>query len=90
MQKEIIRSFKNSFPALIHDVDLKFKPHITIAYRDLGPEKFKEAWKEYQIKIFNAVFEVTDIHLLQHNTKQWNIISTYALQNGLAKQTECN
>jgi 2'-5' RNA ligase len=78
-QTEIIRSFKNLFPHLVTDFDLKFHPHMTIAYRDLSFEKFQDAWKEYRTKVYRAIFTVENIYLLQHDRKQWNIISTHPL-----------
>ncbi len=83
MQKEIIASFSSLFPADIHPVDVKFNPHVTIAYRDLSPEMFSKAWEEYKIKSFNSEFEVDAFYLLQHDTKKWNIISTYSLSRKL-------
>jgi 2'-5' RNA ligase len=83
MQKEIIASFSSIFPEDIHPVDVRFKPHITIAYRDLSPEMFSKAWEEYKLKSFIAEFEVDAFYLLQHDTKKWNIISTYSLSQQL-------
>ena len=80
LQNEIIRSFKNLFPHLVTDFDLKFHPHMTIAYRDLSFEKFQEAWKEYSRKEYSAVFKVENVYLLQHDKKQWNIIASYSLE----------
>lgn len=80
LHSEIIRSFKNSFPTRVHNTDVAFKPHITIAYRDLTPEKFREAWKEYKNKEYSAFFKVDCFHLLQHDTKQWHSIQTYRLK----------
>jgi len=80
LQNEIIRSFKNSYPTHIQNTDLKFKPHITIAYRDLTPENFREAWKEYKHKVYNALVDADSFHLLQHDTKQWNVIETIHLK----------
>jgi len=74
VQKEMIAGFKNYFPAQAQYTDLKFRPHLTIAYRDLTLQKFREAWKEYKAKCFHAILEVTGIYLLQHDTRQWNII----------------
>jgi 2'-5' RNA ligase len=74
MQKAIITSFKEYYPAQAHPTDLRFNPHITIAYRDLTLENFREAWKEYKTKSFNALFEVNGVCLLQHDSRQWNII----------------
>ena len=83
IQKEIIAGFSSLFPKDIHPVDAQFKPHVTIAYRDLMPEMFSKAWGEYKLKSFNAEFEVDAFYLLQHDTKKWNIISTYSLTQQL-------
>jgi 2'-5' RNA ligase len=78
LQKEIIRSFRIAYPGLeITDIEIKFKPHITIAYRDLMPDKFSEAWNTYKAKEFRAAFDVSSFHLLQHDGKMWNIIETH-------------
>ena len=79
LQTEIISNFKISFPNLVDRFDLNFEPHMTIAYRDLSFENYVEAWKEYQAKEFKALFEVKRFYLLQHDTRQWNIITTYLL-----------
>ena len=81
LQKEIIRSFRINYPELeILGLELKFKPHITIAYRDLMPDKFAEAWDLYKAKKFSSVFDVDSFHLLQHNGRMWNIIETVPLR----------
>ena len=43
---------------------------------------FTKAWQEYENKSFNADFEVDAFYLLQHDTKNWNIIATKSLQQG--------
>jgi 2'-5' RNA ligase len=79
-QKEIIRSFHNHFPQItIMDVEHKFTPHITIAYRDLEFARFQEAWKIYQDKEYKRTFTVNDFHLLQHDDVKWNVVETYTL-----------
>jgi len=80
LQKAIINSFKTAYPALAHKTDFKFKPHITIAYRDLTPGNFNEAWKEYKMRSYHAEFEIIAVYLLQHDTRQWNIISALSLK----------
>jgi 2'-5' RNA ligase len=79
LQQQIIENFIGAFSEDVHPVDIKFKPHITVAYRDLTPDYFSKAWKEYNDKPFDAVFEIDAFYLLQHDTKKWNIISTYSL-----------
>lgn len=81
LQKEIIKNFRLLCPQEpIMDLEIKYRPHMTVAYRDLDPEKFRQAWKEYQAKEYAATFTVNDFHLLQHNGKEWKIISTYSLK----------
>jgi hypothetical protein len=60
--------------------ELEFRPHMTIAYRDLRPNLFKQAWKEYETRKYVAEFDVNSFHLLQHDGKAWNIISSYNLE----------
>ena len=79
IQREILVDFKKLFPGNVHPVDLNFKPHVTIAYRDLEPEQFSKAWSEYKDKKYSAVFKVNGFYLLQHDKKKWNLISTYSL-----------
>ncbi|MFT3703108.1 MAG: 2'-5' RNA ligase family protein [Agriterribacter sp.] len=75
LQKELIRSFRIKYPAIkVLDLELRFKPHITVAYRDLSPEKFKEAWNIYKTKEYNTVFDVGSFHLLQHDGIRWKVI----------------
>ena len=81
LQQEVIGSFRLFYPQVpVQDLEIKYKPHITVAYRDLEPERFRQAWKEYQFKKYTATFTVNDFHLLQHNGKEWKIISTNSLK----------
>lgn len=57
---------------------------MTIAYRDLSPEMFKQAWNEYKHKPFDETFEADAIYLLQHDLKKWNIIATHNLKQEVA------
>ena len=80
LQKQVLKNFGETYShENILKQELDFKPHMTIAYRDLQPNLFKEAWKEYETKKYAAGFDVNNFRLLQHNGKAWNIISTYNL-----------
>lgn len=79
LQREIVNSFKGIAPALIQQVDRRFKPHMTIAYRDLTLANFEKAWGEYSHKAFEEQFEINAVHLLQHNGHQWNVIASKPL-----------
>ncbi len=80
MQKELIIGFRSLFPGYLHPVDFEFKPHLTVAYRDLSPAMFKKAWEEYQHKPLEEKFDVEALYLLQHSSIKWNLISTCQLK----------
>ncbi|MBA4140377.1 MAG: 2'-5' RNA ligase family protein [Segetibacter sp.] len=81
LQKEVLLSFGRSYPQQgIMELEFNYKPHMTIAYRDLKPHLFKEAWKEYTTKEYAATFWVKEFHLLQHDSKKWNTISKFYLK----------
>ncbi len=80
LQYSMIRAFGKTFPQVsIADTELKYSPHLTIAYRDLKPVDFSAAWREFQQEKYEADFAVADFHLLQHDEKKWNVIATYPL-----------
>lgn len=80
LQRNIVLDFKKHFPAVpAPQNEVSFHPHMTVGYRDLSYENFGMAWNEYREKKFEATFMVENFCLLQHNRKQWNIITTCAL-----------
>jgi len=48
-----------------------FTPHLTVAFRDLKKSDFREAWKEYRNRSFEACWEVDAVMLLKHTGKHW-------------------
>lgn len=56
-----------------------FVPHISIANRDLTPEHFQEAWREFQKRSFKGSFQVREVHLLRHNGKRWEVLQVFPL-----------
>lgn len=57
----------------------KFRPHLTVAYRDLSPENYRKSWMEYQTKTFRDRFEVNAVKLYKHDRKKWNEIAAKTL-----------
>lgn len=53
--------------------DRLYRPHLTLATRDLKKEQFKAAWDELQNLDFQEEFQVHDMCLLQHSGKRWLI-----------------
>lgn len=80
LQKQIIQAFSGTFPEIkVSHTEKVFSPHITIAYRDLTPEFFLNAWAEYADLSFKASFQVSRFHLMQHDGNGWNTIAEHRL-----------
>ncbi|WP_276346409.1 2'-5' RNA ligase family protein [Daejeonella sp. JGW-45] len=70
-----------------HEIDKKpagakrlpFRPHLTIAYRDILPEVFPMIWEEYKDARFKRSFMLDHFSLLKHDGKQWRRISDFKL-----------
>jgi len=74
VQKAVIDGFEAAFTEIaLHFNEKHFKPHMTIAYRDLAYAEFERAWQVYQHKKYNARFIADRLYLLQHNGKEWQI-----------------
>lgn len=50
-----------------------FAPHLTVAYRDLTKDNFRKAWTEFEQQQLHFEFIVTQLTLLIHNGKGWQI-----------------
>lgn len=60
--------------------DRPFRPHLTVAFRDLKPVAFRKAWPEFQQRAIAASFELSSFTLLRHTGKQWVVHQTFNLQ----------
>ena len=76
------KQLKKLLPFL-HDPKTKttFHPHITIAYRDVPPEKMPEIKRMYINRIFEASFIVDTIYLWKHNGKYWETITSFKMKS---------
>jgi 2'-5' RNA ligase len=82
LQKEVLEQFRRLYPKeTISKNEYHFSPHITIAYRDLQSDQFKEAWNVYQKKQYTASFEVNSFQLLQHTSGRWNVVGSCLLNH---------
>lgn len=57
-----------------------FRPHITIAYRDIPPDVFPVMWDNYKNRKFKRNFVVESFSLLKHDGKRWNLLRQYKLK----------
>jgi len=65
-------SILSSFPS--------FKPHITVAYRDLSAKAFDEAWRVFEHESFSHSFAADYIYLLKHLKQKWEVIGEFAFK----------
>jgi 2'-5' RNA ligase len=80
LQKNIITSFRKAFPEIsMSTYEHEFKPHMTIAYRDLIEENYEKAWAVYKDKQYSATFTCNSFYLLQHNGLKWEVTQEYRL-----------
>ncbi|MEQ8238675.1 MAG: 2'-5' RNA ligase family protein [Cyclobacteriaceae bacterium] len=50
-----------------------YRPHMTIAFRDLRKPQFYEAWDTFKERVFEESWEARAVYLLKRNDKIWEI-----------------
>ncbi|MFM7328934.1 MAG: 2'-5' RNA ligase family protein [Bacteroidota bacterium] len=82
MQGTLVRQLRTGLYLLNANFrDLPFHPHMTIAFRDLKKDAFRDAWEKFRFAKFAGSFKVTSISLLQHDGAVWKIRQDYPLTN---------
>ncbi len=71
LQNEIYELFRRHFPRQAKPN--RFHPHFTIAFRDLRPEMFEEAWSYFNRDSYEASFLPESIDILRHKNGKWHI-----------------
>jgi 2'-5' RNA ligase len=61
-----------------------FVPHMTVAFRDLKPHMFRQAWSVFQNQEIHFDFVVNQLTLLAHDGKQWTAKEHYDLADNEA------
>lgn len=87
---EEIRPFRDqlftSLESFLPSEELKtgrtFRPHITLATRDLSRENFYPAWNDFRDRRYDARFSVGGLTLFKHNGKTWDNKTEFKFQNG--------
>lgn len=74
VQKELMAYLESSL-SITHKVSKSrpFAPHLTVAFRDLTKNNFRQAWSEFEHQDLNFQFTVTQLTLLKHNGRCWEI-----------------
>jgi 2'-5' RNA ligase len=55
-----------------------FAPHMTVAFQDLTKQNFRAAWPEFQHRELEFQFTVSQLTLLIHDGKRWNVNRNFA------------
>jgi len=63
---EKLRTLKNVDPR-------PYRPHMTLAFRDLSKDVFQRIWEEFRRQNFEADFETNSAFLLRHTGRIWEI-----------------
>lgn len=80
LQKTIVTDFQEAFPNIsLSANETVFKPHMTIAYRDLSDDNYNKAWPVYKDMEYNAEFTCNSFYLLQHNGQRWEVLKEHCL-----------
>lgn len=77
----MLRSHKLIYPAR-HPT---FHPHLTVAFHDLRPAAFHQAWPEFQRRSFEALPTIEALTLLHHDGHVWQIEQQYPFQTPTPK-----
>lgn len=59
--------------------DQSFRPHVTLAFRDLKKPMFIAAWNEFGNREFIGEFTANRAALLKHNGKIWEVFRQFEL-----------
>ena len=54
-----------------------YAPHITVAFRDLTKQNFRVAWSELESRQLHFEFTATQLTLLLHDGKRWNVCAEF-------------
>ncbi len=57
----------------------KYHPHVTIGYRNISPETYKEIKSDYRKRTFLARIQIGSVQLWKHENGFWNTIAKYPL-----------
>jgi 2'-5' RNA ligase len=83
---EIQKGVKNFMKVRFHIFnsnyrDRPFRPHLTLAFRDLKKPQFETAWQEYGDQELSMCWTNSSACLLKHNGKKWEVWEEFLLKS---------
>lgn len=88
LQQNLHRFFKrelNIFNANYQDKP--FRPHLTLAFRDLKKPQYHDAWRELSDREYKSEFIADKIALLKHNGKSWDVLKEFLLESSYSTES---
>lgn len=80
LQHLLLRGMRRALNIFNGDYKQKaFHPHMTVAFRDLKPANFREAWEVYRYKTLSFDFTLKALWLLKHNGQKWETFESFQL-----------
>ncbi|MGB3298788.1 MAG: 2'-5' RNA ligase family protein [Phormidesmis sp.] len=70
------------------DQNRAFIPHLTVAFRDLKPAMFRQAWAVFQHQELYFSFAVGQLSLLIHDGKMWTLKESYSFKAQSASRSD--
>lgn len=78
LQKNLIAYFETSLGIINPSSKSRpFAPHMTVAFKDLTRQNFRAAWPEFQHRELAFEFVVSELTLLSHDGRRWNVSSEF-------------
>ena len=80
LQKQLMLKLETSLN-IVHRASKTrpFAPHMTVGFKDLTKANFYRAWDEFKAKSFDYKFTASELTLLHHNGKKWEIDTEFYL-----------
>ncbi len=80
LQRDLMLKLESSLN-IVHQLSKArpFAPHMTVAFKDLSKANFYQAWDKFQEESFAHEFTASELTLLQHNGKKWEINTEFYL-----------
>jgi 2'-5' RNA ligase len=81
-QKNMERFFKKELDLFNANYQERpYHPHLTLAFRDLRKEAYRNAWDEFKSREYKAEFMADKLALLKHDGKRWNVKQEFTLES---------
>lgn len=79
LQPALIHHLQTTLPGIKRPSHQSFTPHVTVAFRDLTPKNFRQAWPNFEHRSFPGEFTASSLTLLGHNGQRWQSFAEFPL-----------